>query len=145
VIDRSLVQGKRICALDVGMRRIGVAVCDELHITVSTRPVIENDPETVWTTLQRRLDDDRIGALVVGVPLTHDDRETEIIQAIRAFIAELRQRTDLPVFEVDEAFSTQRAREVMNQMMKKGRRQQKGTKDVVAAAVILRDVLEELR
>jgi RNase H-fold protein (predicted Holliday junction resolvase) len=49
------------------------------------------------------------------------------------------------VFEVDEAFSTQRAREVMNQMMKKGRRQQKGTKDVVAAAVILRDVLEELR
>ena len=42
-IDRNLLEGRRIAALDVGMARIGVAVCDEMHIVVSTRPVILND------------------------------------------------------------------------------------------------------
>ncbi len=138
-----VIRGKRLAALDYGEARIGVAVCDEMHIVVSTRPVINNDA-TMWDVLMRRLQDDRIEVVLVGVPRKHDDTSTPIIESIERFITTLRVRTDRPVVEVDEAFSTQRARE---QMLRAGtskkRRSTKGTKDQIAAAIILQDVIDE--
>ena len=144
-IDPLAVSGKRLAALDYGEARIGVAVCDEMHIVVSTRPIIKNDSK-MWDVLLERLDDDRIDVVLVGVPRRHDDATTAIIEKIITFIKELQHRTVRPVIEVDEAFSTQRAKEIMLKgNVRKKRRAQKGTKDVFAAAVILQDVLEELR
>lgn len=137
------IRGKRLLALDYGDARIGVAVCDELHIVVSTRPVINNDA-TMWDVLLRRLADDRIDVVIVGVPRKLDDTSSPIIERILAFINELKQRTDRPVYDVDEAFSTQRARELMiSSGTSKKRRSAKGTKDQVAAAIILQDLLNE--
>ena len=132
-------------ALDFGKARIGVAVCDEMHIVVSTRPVITND-ETVWEQLQERVFRDQIQIVAVGVPRRVDDQTTEIIADIERFIEELRQRIGLPVIEVDEAFSTQRAFDVMRSTgMRKKKRSTKGTKDQLAAAVILQDLIDENR
>lgn len=137
-------RGKRIMALDYGDARIGVAVCDELHIVVSTRPVIPNDAN-VWDVLARRMADDRIDLVIVGVPRRVDDTTSPIIERCEKFIVDLRERTSIPVMETDEAFSTQRAHEFMRSSgMSKKRRQQKGTKDAVAAAVILNDFLKEI-
>lgn len=139
------LRGKRLCALDVGMKRIGVAVCDEMHIVVSTRPIIENTP-TAIEELQQRCATDRIDALIIGVPRLHDDRVTPIIEAIQQFIERVRQAVSLSVYEADEAFSTKEARSIMvSSGVKKKKRQTKGVKDQMAAAVILRDVLEEIR
>ncbi len=139
------LRGKRLCALDVGMKRIGVAVCDEMHIVVSTRPVIDNTPMAM-DVLRDRLASDRIDVLIIGVPRHHDERITPIIEAIQQFIERVRQSVSLPVFEADEAFSTKEARSIMVASgVKKKKRQTKGVKDQMAAAVILRDVLEEVR
>lgn len=139
------LRGKRLCALDVGMKRIGVAVCDEMHIVVSTRPVIENTPLAI-DVLRERCVTDRIDVLIIGVPRLHDDRVTPIIEAIQQFIERVRQALPLPVFEADEAFSTKEARSIMvSSGVKKKKRQTKGVKDQMAAAVILRDVVEEVR
>jgi len=143
--DRPSLTGKRLMALDFGKARIGVAVCDEMHIVVSTRPVITND-ETVWEQLQERVSRDQIQIVAVGVPRRVDDQTTEIIADIERFIEELRQRIGLPVIEVDEAFSTQRAFDVMRSTgMRKKKRSTKGTKDQLAAAVILQDLIDENR
>lgn len=142
--NKNILRGKRLAALDYGEARIGVAVCDELHIAVSTRPVISND-ETVWEALSARVDIDRIEVVLVGVPRKHDDTSTQIINRIEQFIVELRRRIHLPVLEVDESFTTKRAKELMLSVgVKRKRRSAKGTKDAIAAAVILSDVLEEL-
>lgn len=142
--DKNFLIGKRLAAIDYGEARIGVAVCDELHIVVSTRPVITND-EKVWEVLALRMNTDRIDVILVGVPRKLDDSSSEIIKHIEQFISELRRRIILPVFEVDESFSTMKARELMLSVgVKKKRRAAKGTKDAMAAAVILSDVLEEL-
>lgn len=144
-IPSDAIRGKRLLALDYGDARIGVAVCDELHIVVSTRPVITNDP-TMWDVLLRRLADDRIDVVIVGVPRKLDDTSSPIIERILVFIDELKQRTDRPVYDVDEAFTTQRARELMiSSGTSKKRRSAKGTKDQVAAAIILQDVIDESR
>jgi putative holliday junction resolvase len=137
-------RGKRLMALDYGDARIGVAVCDELHIVVSTRPVIPNDAK-VWDAIARRITDDRIDVVIVGVPRRVDDTPSPIIERCEAFILALRERTHIPVIETDEAFSTQRAHEAMRASgMSKKRRQQNGTKDAFAAAVILKDFLQEI-
>lgn len=140
-----IITNKRIAALDYGMARIGLAVSDEMHITVSTRPVIENT-STMWDILLTQLDKDRIDIVLVGVPRRLDEVVSPIVATILEFIAELRKRTVRPVIEVDESFSTSRAKEIMvTTGMKKKRRATKGTKDALAAAVILRDFLEEHR
>lgn len=137
------LSGKRIMALDVGTVRIGVAVCDELHITVSTRPVIANDASVIQS-IQQRIATDRIDLLLIGVPRKVDDVTSPIIETIERFIADVRQHVSIPVVEVDEAFSTQHALSVMRSTaMSRKRRHTKGTKDQVAAAVILREFLDE--
>lgn len=143
--ERESLRGRRLMALDFGLKRIGVAVCDELHIIVSTRPVIENTPE-VLDEVQRRVAQERTEALLIGVPRLHDDRSTPIIEAALAFISNVSEHVSIPVLEVDEAYSTQEARQRMIRSgMKKKQRQKRGVKDQFAAAVILDGVLEELR
>lgn len=136
--------GKRLAALDFGVARIGIAVCDEMHIVVSTRAVIKND-DLVWDNLLAQFEADNIDVVLVGVPLKHDDSTSPIIERIEQFISELRRKTNLPVFKVDESFSTVKARELMLSVgVRKKRRATKGTKDAMAAAVILQEVLEEI-
>ena len=122
-----------------------MAVCDEMHIVVSTRAVVENTPDVIDRLLQQ-FASDRTEVGIVGVPRHHDGRITPIIETIERFVTELRIHTSLPVFEADEAFSTKEARSIMVATgVKKKKRQTKGVKDQVAAAVILRDVIEEVR
>jgi len=137
--------GKKLLALDYGERRIGVAVCDSMHIVVSTRPIIDNTPDVLEKVVES-CTKDQIEVIIVGVPRHHDDRSTQIIKRILEFVTQLRLHTSLPVFEADEAFSTKEARQIMiANGTKKKKRQTKGVKDQVAAAVILRDVIEEIR
>ncbi len=145
MIDPTTLRGKRIAALDYGNARIGVAVCDEMHILVSTRPVINNDAN-VMQSLRDRFAMERTDVVVVGIPkLVQEDAETDIIKEIRHFIERLRESVSIPVMETDEAFSSKRAREMMfTTGMKKKRRREKGTKDQLAAAIILKDLLSEL-
>ncbi len=142
-MSRIDIVGKRIMALDYGRARIGVAVCDPLHIVISTRPVIENRG-SAETVVAERIAAERADIVLVGVPLLHDGRVTDIIAEIQAFVVRLRATVAVPVIEVDEAFTTAAARGIMLASgMSKKRRATKGRKDVVAAAVMLRDFLEE--
>lgn len=143
--ELNLLHGKRIMALDYGEKRTGVAVCDELHIVVSSRPIIETDDRLV-ERLSQQIHTDRIQAVIVGVPEHHDGRLTPIIEKILAFVSVLREQMSIPVLTYDEAFSTRDARAVMVASgMKKKKRQTKGVKDQVAAAIILQRVLDEMQ
>jgi len=138
------IRGKRLMAIDYGERRAGIAVCDNMHIVVSSRPVIESDENLIEHILQQAAAD-RIEVIIVGVPEHHDGRITPIIEAIFAFIGNLMEQTNIPVVTADEAFSTRDARAIMvSSGMKKKKRQAKGVKDQVAAAVILQRVIDEL-
>lgn len=143
--ELSSLRGCRLMTLDYGQRRIGVAVCDELHVVVSTRPVVDNTA-SLFDDLRAIIERERTQVLLVGVPRLHDERTSPIIQEIEQFIVRLRGAVTIPVFEIDEAFSTKEARQIMVRSgMKQKKRQTKGVKDQVAAAVMLASVLEEVR
>lgn len=136
---------KRLAGIDYGKKRVGIAVCDRLHISVT--PLITLDPtsEKFWEKLLRIVTDEAIEGFVIGLPYRDDDKNDEFIEEIKQFIGTLKSKTNLPIEEVDEYLST---RSAVNTMISIGytkkRRSEKGNKDKVAAAIILREYLNML-
>ena len=143
-MDLPPLKGKRIAALDFGTKRIGLAVTDELHITISPRDILLTEAPELWDNIRRFIQIERLGAIVVGIPIREDGSKTSIVKRIEKFILKLKVEIEIPIIEYDESFSTQAAFQTMIAGgMKKKQRQQKGMKDKIAAAVILRYFLED--
>jgi len=97
----------RLLALDLGLKRIGVAVSDELKITANPLPAIERRS---WKDLLRRVADiiqsyDARG-LVIGLPLSLDGTEGSAAQDARATAEKFRRSLSIPVYLQDERLTT---------------------------------------
>lgn len=133
----------RALGLDLGERRIGVAVCDSAG-TLAT-------PHVVLTrTGDRHRDHARIAALVdetgaevvvVGLPLSLDGTAGPAANGVQAEVAELRNRLDVRVVTSDERLTTVEARRRLDARGLK-RRQQRRLVDMLAATVILQSWLD---
>jgi putative holliday junction resolvase len=142
---KELVKGKRIGAIDYGRKRVGFAVCDEFHITITPKKFLLKDNPSFWDDLNQIVIETRCDLLLIGVPYRLDETETEIIKEIEVFINEVKELTGLIVIPFDESFSSKRAMDTMIKIgTKQKRRRQKGETDKIAAAIILRDFLEEV-
>lgn len=135
---------KRLLAVDYGLKRIGIATCDELHITVSPLKVLDKSKADIFQEIFSLIESYKPGAIVLGVPYRLDGVMTEVIQEILNFKKELSEKINIPIIEFDESFSTIRATETLISIgRKKKKRSVKGEKDKIAAAIILRDFLNE--
>ena len=96
-------------AFDFGLKRTGVAVGNRLTRSATPLPTIRAEGEARWTPLAARIADWQPDALVIGVPFHPDGAEHENTRRARKFARQLRGRFGLPVFEVDERYSTTEA------------------------------------
>lgn len=136
--------GQRLFAVDYGRRRVGTAVCDELHITVSAREVLQRDHPDFWEQLLRLIEKERAAAIIVGVPYRHDGQTTSLLREIERFMTEAARRSAKPVIPVDESYSSRQGVQAMIAAgVKKQKRAQKGAADAVAATLILREYLNQ--
>jgi putative Holliday junction resolvase len=137
----------KLLALDVGLARIGVAVCDGLHLTVRPLTVVDrrsrNEDFAALADLARRED---VQAVICGLPLNMDGSEGPQAQTTRKWAMRLAQalrallHRPLPVIFWDERLTTFAAQELMADSaasLGKGVRE-----DAVAAAVLLRGYLD---
>ena len=93
-------------AFDFGLRRTGVAVGNRLLRTAEPQPTIHAQGDARYEQVRRRLAEWEPQGLVVGVPFHPDGAEHEHTRCSRKFARALRGRFGLPVFEVDERYST---------------------------------------
>jgi putative Holliday junction resolvase len=96
-------------ALDFGLKRTGVAVGNRLLRTAQPQATIQAQGDARFERIAERLRDWQPDALVVGVPFHPDGAEHENTLRARRFARQLRGRFGLPVFEVDERYSTTEA------------------------------------
>ena len=96
-------------AFDFGLKRIGVAVGNRLTRSATPQPTIRAEGEARWAPIASRLAEWQPDALVVGVPFHPDGAEHENTVRARKFARQLRGRFKLPVYEVDERYSTTEA------------------------------------
>ena len=96
-------------ALDFGLKRTGVAVGNRLLRAAQAQATIQAQGDARFERIAERLRDWQPDALVVGVPFHPDGAEHENTLRARRFARQLRGRFGLPVFEVDERYSTTEA------------------------------------
>jgi putative Holliday junction resolvase len=94
----------RLLALDVGERRIGVAVCDETQLLASPLAVISRGSRAEdFERLRRMIDEQRAVALVVGHPLNADDSEGPQGRRVAHYADRLAATLQLPLLPVSWA------------------------------------------
>ena len=131
----------RVLALDLGTKRVGVAVSDELRITVNPLPAIERRS---WKDLLRRvaavIESYDARGLVIGLPLSLDGTEGPAAKDARAVAEKFQQSLRIPVYLQDERLTTFAA---TARLKAAGRSDHQIEREVdsEAAAVILRDFL----
>jgi len=135
---------KRHLGLDIGTKRIGVAVSDPLGSFAQGVAVL-NAKEDWMRTLDGLVKEYRIAVIVVGMPLRTDGSagpEEQKIEALKKVLAE--RYDDVDVVEWDERFTTVRAEQALleGDVSRKGR---KSRIDMVAASILLQDYLDFLR
>lgn len=134
----------RVIALDVGERRIGVAVCDPLGITVRPAGVVPAEPrERALATVQRLVREEEAVLVLVGLPLTLRGEHGPQAQRVLAFVAALRAVLDVPVELRDERYTSAEAERLLAERGGKRRKRRPGEVDEIAATLILRDYLTE--
>lgn len=137
------IKGKRLLSIDFGLRRIGLAICDEYHIAIRPVATIFND-ESLVLNLKQIIESERVGAVVIGVPVRNDDKNDELIANINDFAELINKEFGLEVFRHDEFMSSKKASQTLVEIgRKKSKRASKGELDKIAAAIILQEFISE--
>ena len=135
----------RVMALDVGGRRIGVALSDTTRVLASPLTTLPAVPRTAaLARIGALVAQHEVAELVVGLPLTLSGEVGPQAQAIQAFAEELQQAVAVPVHLFDERLTSVAAERMMIDMGVKPERR-KARIDEVAASIILQDYLESRR
>ena len=135
----------RVMALDLGEKRIGVALSDPTRTIASAHSVI---------TRKSRLEDaaryahlvaeNGVTLLVVGLPITLGGQEGERAAWVRDYAAGLAERLPVPIAFWDESLSTVEAAAALRAQGRRGKKLRERV-DAVAAAVILQSYLDAQR
>jgi putative Holliday junction resolvase len=135
----------RVMGLDVGDRRIGVALSDGLGLTAQrlsliTRTGLARDVATVAALATEHQTD----AVVVGLPLTMAGEVGDQARKVTVFIDALKPKVACPVVTMDERLTTVQGQRAMLET-DTSRRRRKELVDQVAAQLILQAYLDGLR
>ncbi len=136
--------GQRLLGLDLGSKTIGIAVSDPGFRVASARTTIRRTKfsKDVIELLEIAQQEDT-AAFVLGLPLNMDGSEGPRVQATRAFVRNLGQKTNIPVVYWDERLSTVAAERAMLEA-DLSRRKRAAKVDQVAASLILQGFLDRL-
>jgi putative Holliday junction resolvase len=142
VSSQQLIKSRRILALDVGSKTIGLAVSDGLGITAQGLETIRRkNKRTDLAALKSVLEQYEISELVVGLPLRMSGEEGTQSAKIREFVAVLQKEFELPVHLVDERLTSVEANRVLRES-EMSIKKRAGAVDRLAAVLILQSFLE---
>ena len=136
----------RVAGVDYGRKRVGLALCDPLGITVRGLDTIPagDSPVATAAAVAKRLRDEGVDRVVVGLPLHDDGSESEMSKEARAFGEALGAALGKPVVFHDEGLTSWEAEEAVKASGKRLRdARARGDVDRAAAMAILRSYLRE--
>lgn len=138
----------RIVGLDIGKRRIGVAISDATRTLARPVGVLDragSDADALRLVADEiaRLaaEEDGVASVVIGLPRRLDGTPNEMTPRVHAFAEQLHAASGLPVMLQDERLSSREA-ESRLAVRDKDWRSRKRKLDAAAAAVILQDYLD---
>ncbi len=131
-----------LLAFDIGAKRTGVAVTDEMKIIAS--PLCTVNAGELHAFVKDYTAKKEVDGFVLGDPMDLQGNHAEskrLVENFKGFL--INTFKQIPVHMVDERYTSKMAQQALVEMgMKKSKRQQKGVLDEVAAALILQGYLD---
>lgn len=136
---------RRWLAIDLGDRRVGLAVSDPSGMIASPAGFVERraGKRPPLTALLVKATELAADGFIVGLPLDQMGEDTPRAEEARRLAQELATRTGLPTELVDERFTTAAALRAV-QAMEGSTRERKGDVDALAATVLLQHALRSM-
>lgn len=140
----SLLPGQPVAGLDLGTKTIGLAVSDLGRRFSSPRPVLKRlkftkDAELLLAWANK----EGVAAFIIGLPINMDGSSGPRVQATRAFVRSMSDKTDIPFVFWDERLSTVAAERALLEMdVSRAKRAERI--DSAAASFILQGALDRL-
>jgi putative Holliday junction resolvase len=136
---------RRVLALDVGTRRIGLALSDALGLTAQPLAVLERrGAATDLETIARLAGEHQVVTILVGLPLTLAGARGPQARLVETFARRLQGRVAVPIELVDERLTTAESERLLL-AADASRRKRKRVRDQMAAQLILQQYLERRR
>lgn len=131
----------RYLAIDYGMKRTGLAICDAGETIASPLAVVQGHKDLI-DRIKRIVASEGIGGVVVGLPLNMDDSEGPQAKLVQAFARELGKQIPIPIHLQDERLSSFEAEQRLQEMgLTRGKKRER--LDALAAADILQTFLDQ--
>jgi putative Holliday junction resolvase len=132
----------RILALDLGKKRIGLAISDPLGITAQGLETLERQGRREDIEALRRLAQERgVTSFLLGDPLHMSGDQSRQGDYTREFAAELERKTGLPIIFRDERWTSREAERTIRGMGV-GNQSRKATIDRLSAVILLQSYLD---
>lgn len=138
----------RLLGIDVGTKRIGLALCDETRFIASPKLVLtrqSNDKD--FAKIKNFIDENKVVAIVIGLPVNMDNSEI----AMTIFAQNFAQNLDnflenkLPIFFFDERLTSFEARDLaVSRLSRKNNKIRTKFVDDIAASLILQGFIDQL-
>ena len=140
----TLGPGQAIAGLDLGTKTIGLSMSDIGRRFASPRQVIKRikfNQDAV--ALLAFAEKEKVAAMIIGLPMNMDGSAGPRVQATKAFVRSMSEKTDLPFVYWDERLSTVAAERALLEM-DVSRAKRKERIDSAAASFILQGALDRL-
>lgn len=138
----TLSSESRIVGVDVGTKRVGVAVADPLRLFAQPRDTYT--PDEALDVLQEIWDEEGIETIVVGWPLTEEGAAEEATEMVASYVERIYEAIgEVQVVREDERYTSEIAKDLLRRAgVSQPGRYDKGRVDAAAAAVILQGYLD---
>ncbi|CCF19038.1 putative Holliday junction resolvase [Pseudorhizobium banfieldiae] len=143
-LAETLQNSQAIAGLDLGTKTIGIAMSDLGRRFASPRPVLRRTKFTKDAELLLAFaEKEKVGAFIIGLPMNMDGSAGPRVQATRAFVRSMGDKTALPFVFWDERLSTVAAERALLEMdVSRAKRAERI--DSAAASFILQGALDRL-
>jgi putative Holliday junction resolvase len=133
----------RFLAIDYGLKRIGLALCDPLFTFAYPFKTILNG-QNLWKELKEVISEQAVAKIILGIPTKENGSDSSISADVLKFKNQLENKFKIEVILRDERYTSSLAQDIiLKSVTKKSKRQDKGRIDRSAAAIILQDYLDE--
>ncbi len=134
----------RIMSIDYGTVRIGIALSDPLQIIANPFKVIQNSGEEVLTEINSIIKSEKVGRIILGLPVNLEGKDTKKTIEVRDFFEKLKNKISIPIIYWDESYSSVEAEEMLKKMGKSIKESRKVV-DKFAASIILKSYLDSIQ
>jgi putative Holliday junction resolvase len=132
--------GPRLLGLDLGERRVGVAVSDETGVIASPHSILDLQRDS-FATIAALTESLRVDGVIVGLPKGMRGDEGFQARETRRMAAELEALISVPIIFWDERLTSAIADRVLD-ARGRSQKQRRGERDAIAAAVMLQSYLD---